>query len=420
MKLNMPNEFQQARQHVNAWRNNGPAMQTLFKILSTVLLAAIIFGSGLGAGYVLHSSVRNDQPTETAATNFSLYWEVWNRVEEQFHGQVPGDSKPIYGAIRGALATLDDPYTVFIEPEPAAQEKAQLEGQFGGIGAFVSVDEAGRILLDPMRDQPAEKAGLQKDDALIAVDGAPLAADTTVDQVVLLIRGEIGTSVTLTVERAGQTDPLDITIERAAIETPSAMWRILEEDPTIGYIQLTSFTERSNIEINQAFDELAAQGASAYIFDLRRNGGGLLETAVDVASQFLREGVVLREDRKNQDERVYEVRPKGKALDQPLVLLIDGGTASASEIVAGALQDYKRAALIGEKTYGKGSVQLIYELSDRSRLHVTVAKWFTPNHNAIDGTGLIPDIEVLFTEEDHASGRDVQLERAISFLQNGE
>jgi carboxyl-terminal processing protease len=224
----------------------------------------------------------------------------------------------------------------------------------------------------------------------------------------------------LTLQRAGTEEPFDITIERAPIETPSAQWRILEQAPKIGYIQLTSFTERSNKELDRAFEELSGQGAESYILDLRGNGGGLLETAVDVASQFLREGVVMREDRKNQGERVYEVRSGGRALDQPLVLLVNGGTASASEIVAGALQDYKRATLIGEKTFGKGSVQLIYELTDASRLHVTVAKWFTPNNNAIDGKGLIPDIEVLITDDDRANNRDPQFERAISFLQDGK
>jgi carboxyl-terminal processing protease len=395
-------------------------MQTITKILITSLVALVIFGSGAGTGYVLRDFVVNDQPNGEEAESFSVYWETWHHVEEQFYGEIPEESISTYGAIKGSLATLDDPYTIFIEPEPAAQEKAQLEGQFGGIGAYVQQDDAGRIILDPMPDQPAERAGLQKGDILIAVDGASITPEMTVDQVVLLIRGEVGTKVVLTVEREGVADPIDITIKRAVIETPSAHWRILEQAPTIGYIQLASFTERSNEELSQAFDELAAQGAETYVLDLRNNGGGLLEAAVDVTSQFLREGVVLREDRRNEGERLYNVRGGGKALDQPLVVLINGGTASASEIVAGSLQDYERATLIGEKTFGKGSVQLIYELSDDSRLHVTVAKWFTPNDHAIDGTGLSPDIEVLFTEEDHTNGRDPQLERAISFLMNGE
>lgn len=394
-------------------------MQTITKILLTTIIAMIIFGTGAGAGYAVRDFVVDDQPTEEEAESFSLYWEVWHRVEEQFYGEIPDDSVSTYGAIKGSLTTLDDPYTLFIEPEPAAQEKAQLEGQFGGIGAFVRRDEEGRVLLEPMRDQPAEQAGLQRDDVLLAVDGTPILPEMSTDEVVLLIRGEVGTSVVLTVEREGRDSPIEISIERAIIETPSAHWRLLEEAPTIGYIQLTSFTERSNKELGQAFDELTNQGAEAYVLDLRGNGGGLLETAIDVASQFIREGVIVREDRKNEGERTYAARSGGKALDQNLVLLVDGGTASASEIVAGALQDYERATLVGEKTFGKGSVQLIYELSDSSRLHVTVAKWFTPSGNVIDGTGLTPDIEVLITEEDRSNGRDPQLERAISILQDG-
>jgi carboxyl-terminal processing protease len=395
-------------------------MQTAIKIVLTTLVALIIFGTGAGAGYAVRDYVVDDEPTEEEQSEFSLYWEVWHRVEEQFYGEIPTEPASTYGAIKGALGTLNDPYTIFIEPEPAAQEKAQLEGQFGGIGAFVSRDEEGRVILEPMRDQPAEKAGLQANDILVAVDGAPIVPEMTTDEIVLMIRGEVGTEVVLTVEREGADSPVDVTIERAIIETPSAHWRALEEDPTIGYIQLTAFTERSNKELDQAFEELGDQEVQSFIFDLRGNGGGLLDAAVDIASQFIRDGVVVREDRKNEGERVYNVTGGGSALDQSLVVLTNGGTASASEIVAGALQDYGRATLIGEKTFGKGSVQLIYELSDDSRLHVTVAKWFTPNGNAIDGTGLQPDIEVLVTEEDRNEGRDPQLERAISFLQNGE
>ncbi len=307
-----------------------------------------------------------------------------------------------------------------MEPEPAAHEKADLEGQFGGVGAFVRRDEEGAVILEPMRGQPAENAGMMPDDILVAVDGVEILAEMATDEIVLLIRGEVGTDVILTVRREGVDEPVDLVVTRAIIETPSANWRILEEEPTIGYVQLAAFTERSNDELNQAFDELSEQGATSYIFDLRGNGGGLLDSAVDITSQFLRDGVVVREDRQNEGERVYDVRGGGKVLDQPVVVLVNGGTASASEILAGALQDYERAPLIGERTFGKGSVQLIYELSDKSRLHVTVAKWFTPDGNVIDGTGLIPDVEVLFTEEDHSTGNDPQLKRAIDFLQNEE
>jgi len=395
-------------------------MKIAIKIVLTTIMTGLIFASGVGSGYLLRDYWVKDQPNDLGEQKIALYWEVWNRVEEQFYGGVPSSAPITYGAIKGSLAALNDPYTLFLEPEPAAQEKADLEGQFGGIGAYVQRDEAGNVILEPMRGQPAEQAGLIKGDILVKINDQDVLPEMTTEQVVALIRGEIGTEVILGIKREGQEEVIELTVVRAAIETPSVNWIVLEQDPTIGYVQLTGFTERSNEELNQAFDELAAQGAKSYILDLRNNGGGLLDTAVNVASQFLRSGVVLKEDRQNEGERVYEVRPGGKLLDQPLVVLVNGGTASASEIVAGALQDYKRAPLIGEKTFGKGSVQLIYELSDRSRLHVTVAKWFTPNDNLIDQVGLKPDIEVLITEEDRAAGRDPQLERAVEFLQNGE
>lgn len=394
-------------------------MQTAVKIFLTTMTALIIFGTGAGTGYAFRDLLLNNTPSEDNAEEFSLYWEVWNRVEEQFYGDLPESPSPTYGAIRGALATLGDPYTVFIEPEPAAQEKAQLEGQFGGIGAYIQRDETGQAVLEPMPDRPAEQAGLRSGDILVAINGEPVNLDMTTEAIVGQIRGEVGTEVVLTVQREGEPAPLNLTITRAIIETPSAEWRILEQDPTIGYVRLTVFTERSNGEIIRAFEELSEQGATAFVFDLRGNGGGLLDAAIDIASQFLRQGVVVREDRKNEGERIYDVRSGGTVLDQPMVVLVNGGTASASEIVAGALQDYDRAHLIGEKTFGKGSVQLIYELSDASRLHVTVAKWFTPNGNAIDGVGLTPNIEILPTEADIAAGRDAQLERAIEYLQNG-
>jgi carboxyl-terminal processing protease len=393
----------------------------LLKLLIATLFAILIFGAGGVAGYMFHQFMLDNQPpSEEAEQDLSLYWEVWNRVEEKFYGGIPQNAPLTYGAIKGSLATLNDPYTIFLEPEPAADEKASLEGQFGGIGAFIQRDEAGNAILEPMVGQAAAQAGLLKGDILIQIDETKILPEMSTDDIVKLIRGEVGTEVTLLVERKGETEPIKLVVTRAVIETPSVNWRLIEEEPTIGYIQLTAFTERSSEELKNALDDLIAQGAKSFIFDLRGNGGGLLETSIDVASQFLREGVVLREDRQSEGEKIYDVRAGGKALDQPLVLLINGGTASASEIVGGALQDYERATLIGEKSFGKGSVQLIYELSDKSRLHVTVAKWFTPNHNGIDGIGLVPDIEVLITEEDRAAGRDPQLQRAISFLQNEE
>ncbi|HFB52235.1 MAG TPA: S41 family peptidase [Anaerolineae bacterium] len=234
------------------------------------------------------------------------------------------------------------------------------------------------------------------------------------------MRGKVGTTVKITVSRVGTPDPITLEIERAVIQNPSVDWRILDEDPTIGYIHIRIFSGNTAKELARALRELPAAGATRYILDLRGNGGGLLNAAVDVASAFLEKGVVLKENRRDADPKLYFVKPTApKLLDAPLVLLVDGGTASASEIVAGALRDHGRAKLVGERTYGKGSVQLVFDLSDESSLHVTVARWFTPNDHSIDGTGLSPDVEILFTEDDRAAGRDVQLLKAIEVL-NGE
>jgi len=396
----------------------------IYKIISTVLIAFFIFGIGIGVGYGLTLRLQ-PQPATAAPTDapadFGLFWEVWHIVQDKFYGDIPTDTQTTYGAIKGALAALNDPYTVFVEPQPRALERAELDGQFGGIGAYILRDENGNILLNPMVDSPAEKAGLQKNDMLVQVNDTPVTPEMSDDDVVLLIRGKVGTKVAVTVTRIGTPDPITLEIERAVIQNPSVDWRILDEDHTIGYIHIRIFSGNTAKELTRALRELPDAGATRYILDLRGNGGGLLDAAVDVASAFLEKGVVLKENRRDADPKLYLVKPTApKLLDAPLVVLIDGGTASASEIVAGALRDNGRAKLVGERTYGKGSVQLVYDLSDASSLHVTVARWLTPNDHSIDGVGLSPDVEVLFTEDDHAAGRDVQLLRAIEVVAGNE
>lgn len=393
------------------------------KIISTVLFAFFIFGVGIGVGYSLPRHLSPPLATVAPAdapADFGVFWEVWHIVQSKFYGEIPPDSQTTYGAIKGALAALNDPYTVFVEPQPRALERAELDGQFGGIGAYILRDAQNNILLNPMVDSPAEKAGVQKNDMLVQVDDTPVTPEMTDEDVVLLIRGEVGTTVKITVTRAGEPDPITMAIERAVIPNPSVDWRILDEDPTIGYIHIRIFSGNTAEELARALRELPDAGATRYILDLRGNGGGLLDAAVDVASVFLEKGIILKENRRDADPKPYFVKPVApKLLDAPLVVLVDGGTASASEIVAGALRDQGRAKLVGERTYGKGSVQLVYDLSDESSLHVTVARWFTPNDHSIDGVGLSPDVEILFTDDDRAAGRDVQLLKAIEVV-NGE
>jgi carboxyl-terminal processing protease len=395
-------------------------MRNSTRVALVLLATLMIFTLGAGAGYGAHWYLTRNSPTPEESSQFRLYWEVWHIIQDKFYGDIPEDSVPVYGAIRGALSTLQDPYTIFVEPQPRALEKAELEGQFGGIGAYITRGAAGEVILTPMVDSPAEQAGVREGDVVLRVDGTPISPEMTSDQVVLLIRGEVGTQVVLTLQRVGVADPIVVTVTRKNIQTPSVEWRTLDQDPAIGYIRVRLFTERTGREMERALQDLREAGITSLILDLRDNGGGLLDAAVDVSSQFLRDGVVLYEDRRDESEKFYSVKKGGLALDLPLVVLVNGGTASASEIVAGALQDYGRASLIGEKTFGKGSVQLVYDLTDQSSLHVTIARWLTPNRHRIDGEGLKPDVEVIPTEEDRAGGTDPQLDRAVAYLQAEE
>ena len=379
----------------------------------------MVFAAGYATRWLVsHGAVLSRQPAAAdaaaapeAATDFAVFWEAWEILQRDFFGDQPANQSRTYGAIKGLTQAYDDPYTVFIEPEPRQRERENLSGAFGGIGAWISQDEAGNKLLDPMPDRPAEKAGILKGDVLLAIDGAALDPALSVDAVVDLIRGPIGEPVDLSVQRAGEAEPLTFAVVRERIETPSVEWRALEQAPAVGYIAIRQFTERTPAELDRALDELSQQAIGYLIVDLRHNGGGLLQSSIDVASRFLSDGVVLYERRNGGNEQIYRVRSADRAPNWPMVILVDGATASASEIVAGALQDRGRAALVGEKTFGKGSVQLVYDLSDGSSVHVTVARWFTPNGHEINGIGLTPQQIVL-----HEESRDAPLEEAIKYL----
>jgi carboxyl-terminal processing protease len=350
---------------------------------------------------------------------FDLFWEAWERVESHFIGELPTEKEVTYGAIRGSLGLLDDPYTVFVEPVARQQERETLQGTFGGIGATIRrPEEGGDVVLEPIAGNPADRAGVAFGDVLIAVDGTPITTEMTVQQVAALIRGEKGTTVTLTILRQEEAEPVDIEVERDDILIPSVSYRLLEEtaDP-IGYIQLTRFSGESSNEIREAIADLQEQGAASLILDLRHNGGGLLDAAVDVADHFLEGGPVLYQESREEGEQVQRAAAETLAPDIPLVVLVDGATASAAEILAGALQDRERATLVGQKTFGKGSVQLVFDLADGSSVHVTSARWYTPDRHQIDQQGLSPDIAVEATQEDIDNGRDVWLNQAVEFLQ---
>jgi carboxyl-terminal processing protease len=377
------------------------------------VIAALVVSSSYWVGALSHS-MPPQSPNEK--TEFRVFWEAWHLVEENFYGELPPAKTMTYAALHGALRSLDDPYTTFVEPQSRQIEKDDLHGSFGGIGVWLSQAQDGSFVLSPMRDGPAVRAGTQDGDVLLGVDDTVITPEMSMSDIQTLIRGPVGSEVQLTIRREGTPESLTLTIVREEIVTPSVTWRMVENQPSMGYIKIARFTERTPGELEEAIAELRSQGMTRLILDLRDNGGGLLTEAIQVASQFLDEGVVLYERHRDAEGKSYPVQKGGSARDVPLVVLINGGTASAAEIVAGALQDHERGGLIGERTFGKGSVQFIYDLSDGSSLHVTSAQWFTPNWHQINGRGLTPDIEVPLTDENRTQGRDPQLERAIVYI----
>ncbi|MFN2225117.1 MAG: S41 family peptidase [Anaerolineae bacterium] len=383
--------------------------------LAVLITAMVIcaFAAGVGATWWL---MHGRTPQAEEAADFGVFWEAWHLVEQAFYGDLPSMQQVAWGAIRGALDTLDDPHTTFLEPQPRQREREELSGRFGGIGAYVSQNEAGQIVLDPMPDLPAARAGVQEGDAVLKVDDTEITAGMTADEVVNLIRGDIGSTVRLTLGREGQAEPLVVEIRREEIPNPSVEWRMLEEAPGIGYVRISIFSGRTVLELRDALEDLSGQGMTSLVLDLRSNGGGLFDAGIDVAGEFLSDGVIVYQVEKGNEETVFRASGRTSLPDAPMVILVNGGTASASEIVAGALQDHGRAALIGEQTYGKGSVQSVYDLSDGSSVHITHAQWFTPNRRAITGEGLMPDVQVSISEQDRNAGRDTQLEQAIEYL----
>ena len=374
---------------------------------ATLLGLASLVGLAFGFGYVsyplLHTPVEpvtTSQDVTSTEQNMPVYWDVWRLLELDFYGPKPDATTRTYGAIRGMVATFDDPYTYFVEPKPRELERDNLAGKFGGIGANIELTPEGYVLR-PVRGQPAALAGVQDGDLLLLVDDQEVTSAMSADDVAALVRGPVGSEVTLVVRRSDSGEEVTLTIVRAEIQLPSVEWRMLEAGAGehVGYIRHTLFTERSVDEMQQALTELHAQGAARYIYDLRGNPGGLVSAAVAVADLWLDDGVIFIEQKASGAETAQSATAGTAAGDAPLVVMVDGGSASASEIVAGALQDHGRAMLVGEKTYGKGSVQLIHELADQSSIHITNAQWLTPNRHRISENGLLPDVPVAQGED---------------------
>ncbi len=337
-------------------------------------------------------------------------------------GTIPGVSARIYGAIQGMVSTFGDPHTVFLDPKTAAIVKSDDQGSFEGIGAAIQLDEETGLptIGHVYEGTPAAAAGLRQGDAVLKVDEVSTEG-MTVLEVITRIRGPKNSTTHLLIARGDDHAPFDVPVVRQSIEIPVTESRMLDDG--IAYLKLSDFNNTAADRVKTDLESLLAHNAHSLVFDLRGNPGGYLQIAVEIGSQFVGKGPVLTEKAKDGTEQAFDVQPGGLATDKaalPLVVLVDGGTASAAEIVAAAIHETGRGILIGEQTYGKTSVQVPHEMSDGSELRITVARWFTPNGNEIKD-GLTPDIQVAAEPLDAAqSSGDRQLDRAVQYLLTGK
>lgn len=369
--------------------------------------------------------------------DFSLFWDVWQRLFRYYIDAANlNKSKMVEGAITGMVNSLGDPYTVFLPPKENTEFKQDLGGAFEGIGAQLGMKDGHIVVVAPLKGNPAEKAGIKAGDFIVKVNGEETIG-WTLPQAVSKIRGPRGTTVTLNILHEGSTKPVDVTIVRDTITVPSVDWwvrsvreipevsgvkdiKVLQAKPgRVAYLRLSRFGDHSNDEWNKAVGEiLTAQKANGtlkgLIFDLRNNPGGYLQGAVFIASEFVKSGTVVSQVNSDGTRENYQVDRQGKLLDIPVVVLVNRGSASAAEIVAGALRDYKRATIVGETSFGKGSVQTPQDLPGGAGLHITTGKWLLPKGDWINKKGIIPDVMVPMETADATS--DAQLAKAVELL----
>lgn len=388
------------------------------KKIGVILLISsfiIIFGFGFYVGK--YSVFCKSCPPERL--DFSLFWEAWERISDEYvDPDKINEQEMIYGAISGMIKSLDDPYTTFFSPQDGKKFLEEVNGSFEGVGMEISSKNGILQVVSPLEGTPAQKAGIRAGDKILKI-GDKLTADMTVEEAVSLIRGPQGTEVNLTILRSEWESSKEFKIKRAIIEIPSLKWEILnngKED--VAYIQLYQFNPQSDIEFSKAVMGIVQSPAKKIILDLRNNPGGYLEIAQSIASWFLEPDkiIVIEDFGGKKDEIVFKSTGNPRLLDYPIVVLINEGSASASEILAAALRDNRSAKLVGETSFGKGSVQELQNLSNGSSLKITVAHWLTPNRNQISEVGLTPDIEVELTEEDSSNDKDPQLEKALDII----
>jgi len=367
-------------------------MSKTLKILVITLSLVVILALSFGAGCELGARTSPNQ-----AQGIGVVEQAWNIIFQDYVDRGRLDASALsQGAIKGMVEALDDPYTSYLDPETYQLSLSSLEGKFEGIGAQVAVKDDQIVVIAPIAGSPAARAGIRAGDIIQEIDGVP-ASGMSLAEAVLKIRGHKGTAVTLLVLHQGETEPEAIKIVRAEIKLPSVHFEMKGD---IAYIKITYFSGRTGEELSTVLQQIAGKGARGIILDLRSNPGGSLEAVVDVASYFLEEGVVVKVVNNQGKGTTLSVKPEEVKTNLPLVMLVDSYSASGSEVLAGALQDYGRAAIAGAKTYGKGSVNVIRQLKDGSGLYITTARWLTPKGRLIEGEGIYPDYELELEGED--------------------
>ncbi len=350
--------------------------------------------------------------------DFDLFWEVWNTIKkEHLNKKNISDKQLFYGSLKGMVDSLDDPYSIFLEPEKAKEFYQDLQGDFEGIGAELGMKKSILTVIAPLADSPAEKAGIKAGDQIYKIDKFE-TTNMFLEDAVSKIRGKAGTQVILTIKKNNSLEFKEIAIVRAKIHIKSVEWKKIKNHEEIIYLQIRQFNEDVKSEFREAINEILSQEKKpkAIVLDLRNNPGGFLDASVEIANYWLPRNTVVVKEKNDEEKKEY------KTIDNPIldifqtIILINQGSASASEILTGALQDYKKATTVGEKTFGKGCVQKVEDLKGGSMLKLTVADWITPLDRRINDKGIDPDIKIEMTPKDYEQGKDPQLEKAIELI----
>lgn len=397
--------------------------RTIISIIIILLLLAGAFIAGVqvsGKGSlsdaisIFDGQVLN-KPAVSKDVDFALFWEVWQTLKRDYVDQDKlTEKKLFYGALRGLVGATEDPYSVFMNPEEAKSFEEDLSGSFEGIGAEIGFRNDILTIIAPLEEMPAVKAGIRAGDKIFAIDGKN-AANLSVEAAVKLIRGPKDTQVTLTIVRDKEPKPIEIKITRATVIVKSVKYSY-DEAKGIFTIKISSFNGDTDALFNEAVQQALIKKPQGIILDLRNNPGGYLESAVSIASDWVKEGIIVTEQFGDDKKIEHKSQGTGRLANIPTVILVNQGSASASEIVAGALKDYAKATLVGEKTFGKGSVQILRQLEDGSVIKITTAKWLTPNGNNINEEGIEPEKIVERSAEDREQNKDPQTEAAIQIL----